>query len=232
MSKQNKTSGRTVIHMEKRNSISRGKAWAIRLTAVLLSLIVCAIVIVAITKQNPLQVYAGIIQGAVGSKRRIWVTVRETVVLLVIAVGLVPAFRMRFWNIGAEGQILMGGAVERNLGHIRYLFLYLVSGIGGNVVSVLYDRAQGVNTYSVGASGAVFGVMGTLIILILRGRKKLRSGSSLLPRAAFAVFYAVYSGFRNPYTDNAAHLGGLLFGAALGTLLTVTLEDVDLQDLR
>lgn len=129
-------------------------------------------------------------------------------------------------------QILMGGAVERNLGHIRYLFLYLVSGIGGNVVSVLYDRAQGVNTYSVGASGAVFGVMGTLIILILRGRKKLRSGSSLLPRAAFAVFYAVYSGFRNPYTDNAAHLGGLLFGAALGTLLTVTLEDVDLQDLR
>ncbi len=129
-------------------------------------------------------------------------------------------------------QILMGGAVERNLGHIRYLFLYLVSGIGGNVVSVLYDRVQGVNTYSVGASGAVFGVMGTLIILILRGRKKLRSGSSLLPRAAFAVFYAVYSGFRNPYTDNAAHLGGLLFGAALGTLLTVTLEDVDLQDLR
>ena len=67
MSKQNKTSGRTVIHMEKRNSISRKKAWTIRLTAVLLSLIVCAIVIVAITKQNPLQVYAGIIQGAVGS---------------------------------------------------------------------------------------------------------------------------------------------------------------------
>ena len=129
-------------------------------------------------------------------------------------------------------QILMGNAVERNLGHVRYLALYLLSGIGGNVISVLYDRAQGVNTYSVGASGAVFGVMGTLIILILRGRKKLRSGSSLLPRAAFAVFYAVYSGFRNPYTDNAAHLGGLLFGMALGTLLTVTLEDVDLQDLR
>lgn len=129
-------------------------------------------------------------------------------------------------------QILMGNAVERNLGHIRYLALYLLSGIGGNVISVLYDRAQGVNIYSVGASGAVFGVMGTLFVLIIRGRKKLRSGSSLLPRAAFAVFYAVYSGFRNPYTDNAAHLGGLLFGAALGTLLTVTLEDVDLQDLR
>jgi membrane associated rhomboid family serine protease len=42
----------------------------------------------------------------------------------------------------------------------------------------------------------------------------------------------VYSGFRNPYTDNAAHLGGLLFGAVLGALLTAALEDVDLQDLR
>jgi rhomboid protease GluP len=129
-------------------------------------------------------------------------------------------------------QILMGNAVERNLGHVRYLALYLLSGIGGNVISVLYDRAQGVNIYSVGASGAVFGVMGTLFVLIIRGRKKLRSGSSLLPRAAFAVFYAVYSGFRNPYTDNAAHLGGLAFGVVLGVLLTAGLEDVDLRDLR
>ncbi len=129
-------------------------------------------------------------------------------------------------------QILMGNAVERNLGHIRYLALYLLSGIGGNVISVLYDRAQGVNIYSVGASGAVFGVMGTLFVLIIRGRKKLRSGSSLLTRAAFAVFYAVYSGFRNPYTDNAAHLGGLAFGAVLGILFTAGLDDVDLRDLR
>ena len=129
-------------------------------------------------------------------------------------------------------QILMGNAVERNLGHIRYLALYLLSGIGGNVISVLYDRAQGVNIYSVGASGAVFGVMGTLFVLIIRGRKKLRSGSSLLTRAAFAVFYAVYSGFRNAYTDNAAHLGGLAFGVVLGVLLTAGLEDVDLRDLR
>ena len=129
-------------------------------------------------------------------------------------------------------QILMGNAVERNLGHIRYLALYLLSGIGGNVISVLYDRAQGVNIYSVGASGAVFGVMGTLFVLIIRGRKKLRSGSSLLTRAAFAVFYAVYSGFRNPYTDNAAHLGGLAFGVVLGVRLTAGLEDVDLRDLR
>ena len=129
-------------------------------------------------------------------------------------------------------QVLMGNAVERNLGHIKYLILYIVSGAGGNVISVLYDRAQGVNTYSVGASGAVFGVMGALVVLIIKGRKKLRTGSSMLVRAGFAVFYAVYAGFRTPYTDNAAHLGGLAFGIALGVLLTITLDDVDLQDLR
>ncbi|MBQ9033282.1 MAG: rhomboid family intramembrane serine protease [Lachnospiraceae bacterium] len=129
-------------------------------------------------------------------------------------------------------QILMGNAVERNLGHIKYLILYLAAGVGGNVISVLYDRAQGVNTYSVGASGAVFGVMGALLVLIIRGRKKLRTGSSMLVRAGFAVFYAVYAGFRTPYTDNAAHVGGLAFGVVLGALLTATLDDVDLRDLR
>lgn len=96
--------------MTKRDSISAVKAWGIRLIAVLLSLVVSALVIVAITKQNPLQVYLAIGDGAVGSSRRVWVTIRETVVLLCIAMGLTPAFKMKFWNIGAEGQILMGGA--------------------------------------------------------------------------------------------------------------------------
>ena len=138
------------------------------------------------------------------------------------------------YHLGSNliAQVLLGNAVERNLGHIKYLFLYIVSGVGGNIISVLYDRAQGVNTYSVGASGAVFGVMGALIVLIIKGRKKLRTGSSMLVRAGFAVFYAVYAGFRTPYTDNAAHLGGLAFGIALGVLLTITLDDVDLRDLR
>lgn len=129
-------------------------------------------------------------------------------------------------------QILLGNPVERNIGHVKYLVLYLLSGIGGNIVSVLYDSVLGVNTYSVGASGAVFGVIGVLILLIVKGRKKLRRGSSLLARAAFAVFFSIYSGFRNPYTDNAAHLGGLATGVLLGILLTLGMEDVDLRDLR
>lgn len=101
--------------MVKRDSISTGKAWGVRLLAVLASLVVAALVIVAITKQNPIEVYLGIVDGAIGTNRRAWVTVRETLVLLCIAIGLTPAFKMRFWNIGAEGQILMGGAAAAAL---------------------------------------------------------------------------------------------------------------------
>ena len=96
-------------HIVKRDTITKKKAWTIRLLAVICALILCALVIVSITHQNPVKVYMGIIDGAIGTNRRIWVTIRESLILLIIAIGLTPAFKMRFWNIGAEGQILMGG---------------------------------------------------------------------------------------------------------------------------
>lgn len=115
MSKETVTKNEPLLRMSKRDSISLPKAWIIRLVAVAMSLIVCALVIVAITGQNPVEVYIGIVDGAIGSKRRIWVTIRETMVLLCIAIGLTPAFKMKFWNIGAEGQILMGGVATAAL---------------------------------------------------------------------------------------------------------------------
>ncbi|MDD6058600.1 MAG: ABC transporter permease [Clostridiales bacterium] len=115
MSKEHITRKEPLVRMGKRDTLSRTKAWGIRLIAVVLSLLVCALVIVAITKQNPIEVYLGIIDGAIGSNRRIWVTIRETMVLLCIAIGLTPAFKMKFWNIGAEGQILMGATATAAL---------------------------------------------------------------------------------------------------------------------
>ena len=104
-----------LFRMTKRSQISFGMIVLIHLIALVLALIVCAVVIVLITHVNPLGVYSAIYEGAVGNSRRFWVTVRETVVLLLIAVGLTPAFRMRFWNVGAEGQILMGGMISAAL---------------------------------------------------------------------------------------------------------------------
>ena len=133
-------------------------------------------------------------------------------------------------NLLAQG--LLGGAVERNIGHVRYLLLFLISGICGNILSAACDIATGSNTYSVGASGAVFGVMGCLIVIVIRGRNQIRKGSSLMVRAGLAVFYAVFSGFATPYTDNAAHIGGLAAGLVLGALFMMGRQTVDLQDLR
>ena len=98
-----------LMHISKRDGIEPYKAWLIRLAAVLISLIVCAGVIFALTGLNPSEVYKGVFDGAVGTKRRVWMTIRDTLVLLCIAIGITPAFKMRFWNIGAEGQGLIGG---------------------------------------------------------------------------------------------------------------------------
>ncbi len=103
------------IRIRKRSDVGKGEALIIRLVAIVLALVVCALVIVAITKLNPFEVYAGIIDGAVGNSRRLWVSIRDIVILLVVSVGLVPAFKMKFWNIGAEGQMLMGGVAAAAL---------------------------------------------------------------------------------------------------------------------
>ena len=104
-----------LFHMTKRDTISIKKAWMIRAVALIFALIACAVFIVPITHLNPLEIYAGIVDGAVGNGRRTWVTIREITVLLCIAIGLAPAFKMKFWNIGAEGQILMGGVAAAAL---------------------------------------------------------------------------------------------------------------------
>ena len=96
------------LKMAKREKISWQKRLLIRFIALLLSLIVCAGVIFLLVRMNPMDVYKAIWDGALGSERRVWITLRDTMVLLCIAIGLAPAFKMRFWNIGAEGQILVG----------------------------------------------------------------------------------------------------------------------------
>mgnify|MGYP002709810900 CR=1 FL=1 len=97
------------MHISKRDTISRGKAWTIRAIAILLALIVDGIIIYAIVKMNPLKVYVSLASGAFGTSKRMWFTIRDCMILTCIAIGLAPAFKMRFWNVGAEGQMLVGG---------------------------------------------------------------------------------------------------------------------------
>lgn len=98
-----------LLRMAKRGEmLPPWKAWGIRVIAFLLSLIVSGLVIIAVSGLNPAAVFATMARGAVGTNKSMWVTIRDAMTLLCIAVGLAPAFKMRFWNIGAEGQILVG----------------------------------------------------------------------------------------------------------------------------
>ncbi|HML68663.1 MAG TPA: ABC transporter permease [Clostridia bacterium] len=101
-----------LVRMSKRDGVPLWKSLGIRLIGLTLALVVCAVIIYALTKLNPLKVYAAMIKGAFGTNKRMWVTIRDIMMLLCIAVGLAPAFKMRFWNIGAEGQVLAGGIVS------------------------------------------------------------------------------------------------------------------------
>ncbi len=129
------TSHEPMILMAKRGELLPAwQAWGIRIIAFLLSLIVSGVFIVLISGLNPANVFATMIQGAVGTNKRMWVTLRDASTLLCIAVGLAPAFKMRFWNIGAEGQILVGGIASaacmiygKNLPHLLLLCVMVVA---------------------------------------------------------------------------------------------------------
>ena len=100
-----------MIRVSKRVSMPKWRSWLIRLIAIICALVVNAVIIYTLTKMNPLKVYQAMFDGAFGTNRRLWNTIADVMMLLMISVGLAPAFKMRFWNIGAEGQVLAGGVV-------------------------------------------------------------------------------------------------------------------------
>lgn len=98
-----------LFHITKRDSMVWWQAWLVRIVAIVFALVVCAIVVFALTGYNPIKIYASMVEGTFGSVRKVWNTLQNTAMLLCISLAVTPAFKMRFWNIGAEGQVLMGG---------------------------------------------------------------------------------------------------------------------------
>lgn len=97
------------FHVVKRKNMDWWKAWLIRIASIILGAAVCAVVIVLVTGKDPLNVFETMVDGAFGTERRIWALLQGIAMLLCISLAVTPAFKMKFWNIGAEGQALMGG---------------------------------------------------------------------------------------------------------------------------
>jgi len=122
----------------------------------------------------------------------------------------------------------IGLELEEFMGSFLFIVTYTLSGIFGSLVSCLYYMSIGHNTVSAGASGAIFGIAGALVVVaVYIGSKYNRSQfnydySSLLFFIGFNIVY----GLKVPGIDNGAHLGGLLFGIIMG-LFYIFIREVE-----
>ena len=97
-----------LLHITKRTEMEWKKAWLIRAAAIVASLIVSALVVTFATGLDPMSVFHSMIDGSFSSERKVWILGKETALLLCVALALTPAFKMKFWNLGGEGQIMIG----------------------------------------------------------------------------------------------------------------------------
>ena len=152
-----------LIHLSKRASVNPVRAWAIRIAAVVLGLIVCGLVaflLIDKLNENPGRIgdfYEAFIKGSFSTSRKLWKFLKNIAILLCISLALTPAFRMRFWNIGGEGQTLVGVlgaiAVDFYLGGLipEWLLLILMfaaallAGMVWGVIPALFKAKWGTN---------------------------------------------------------------------------------------
>ncbi len=97
-----------LIHITKRAEMPKLRAMLIRAAVIAVGVLFCALITVLMTGENPLKVFQAMFKGSFGTPRKIWNLLQATAILLGISLAVTPAFKMRFWNTGAEGQVLIG----------------------------------------------------------------------------------------------------------------------------
>ena len=108
----------------------------------------------------------------------------------------------------------LGSMLEKEVGHIWFGIIYFLSGVGGNLVSLAVKIWENSETPSIGASGAVFGLDGLLLVLVLFSTSFRNTATPT--RVILMIVLSLYNGFTGQNIDNAAHIGGLAVGFAVG----------------
>ncbi|SFL18465.1 rhomboid protease GluP [Lachnospiraceae bacterium KH1T2] len=112
---------------------------------------------------------------------------------------------------------MFGSKVESALGKLKFAVLYILSGLLGNAASLLFHVMVGENVASAGASGAIFGVIGALLAIVVLDKERFKA---LTPtRVFFVVAYSILAGVTGSGIDNSAHIGGLVAGILLSCIL-------------
>ena len=113
--------------------------------------------------------------------------------------------------------VVIGWNVEMFVGKIRFLVIYFLSGLGGNLLSMAVDIWKQDYSVSAGASGAIFGLTGAMLCLAILNHG--RAGNITKQGMIVMIFISLYTGFTSGGVDNFAHIGGLLTGCLVTTLL-------------
>ena len=108
MQNNHKTHKEPLVYITKRGELPRAKQMLIKAAVILVGIVFCALLTILITSENPLKVFKAMFMGSFGSPRKIWNLLQASAILLGISLAVTPAFKMRFWNTGAEGQVLIG----------------------------------------------------------------------------------------------------------------------------
>ena len=114
--------------------------------------------------------------------------------------------------------IFVGDMLEKVVGKVRYLMIYLGGGILGNLLSMAVAMRTGSYAVSAGASGAIFAVVGALVFLAVKNRDRISQEE--IRRLIIMAVLSLIEGFTQTGTDSMAHLGGFLGGVVLCLLLT------------
>ena len=156
MSKETRHGREPLLYVSRRGNVSLSRSISVRVVAILLALIVCAVVTKLMTGDDPISIFKTIAHGAFGTGRTI-VTIHDIAILLCISLAVTPAFRMKFWNTGAEGQVLigclstavcmltLGGKVSDWLLIIIMAASAIVSGIIWGVIPAIFKAQWGTN---------------------------------------------------------------------------------------
>ena len=113
--------------------------------------------------------------------------------------------------------MVIGWNLEMEIGTIRFLIIYLLSGLGGNLMSACWSLKIGEYAISAGASGAIFGLIGALFYVAIRNRGRI--GNITGRGIIVLIVLSLYFGYASSGVDNMAHIGGLVSGFFLGVLL-------------
>lgn len=121
--------------------------------------------------------------------------------------------------------ILAGAIVEYYTGHLFFIFLYIMSGLAGNMISMAYEIRNSLDWISVGASGAIMGLVGFIAIWILINRKNFVTNRNVIIRLGLLALFVLQACFFQEGANTAAHLGGFLSGIVLGIINIVILRN-------